>query len=295
MRVSATLLPIALLPTILTAETSVENLLEAKLLESIKVIQGSIGGVLGVAAIDLKTNRVFQFNGDTIFPQASSIKVPIMMEAFRAARAGKLNLDAAVTLQASDSVAGSGHLRILLRSHPVTLTVRELITAMIETSDNTATNRLIAMLGMDAVNDMLMRSGFTNTRLQRRMLDSKAAAEDRENVSSPLEMARLTEMLYRGTAVDAEASRQMVAILKLVEADFRQVIPASVAVAAKPGRVDGVRAETGIVYLSHRPFVLSVMSSYLDPGENPAPDVAKLVYRHFEKLGSSNRFGHKLQ
>ena len=39
-------------------------------------------------------------------------------------------------------------------------------------------------------------------------------------------MARLAELLYRGKAVDEAASKEMIEILKLVNADFRKSIPA---------------------------------------------------------------------
>jgi beta-lactamase class A len=105
----------------------------------------------------------------------------------------------------------------------------------------------------------------------------------------------LAELLYRGKAVDAEASKEMIEILKLVDANFRMSIPDAVAVASKPGELNGVRAETGIVFVKNRPFVLSVMSTYLDPGENPVPTVARMFYEHFEKLARSSRYGNKLQ
>ena len=280
---------------LLNGQATTAELLEQKLISRIREYDASVNGVLGVAIVDLQSSRILQHNGETVFPQASSIKIPIMMEAFRAARGGKLKLDGNVTLEKTESVGGSGHLRLLLRSQPVTLTVRDLITAMIETSDNTATNKLIEMVGMDSVNRLLTELGFPKTRLQRRMLDSKAATEDRENVSTPLEMARLAELLYRGKAIDAEASKDMIEILKLVDADFRKTIPQNVSVAAKPGAVPGVRAETGIIFLNKRPFVLSVMSTFVDSQTNPIPAITRMVYEHFEKLAASNRYGHKLQ
>jgi beta-lactamase class A len=182
-----------------------------------------------------------------------------------------------------------------LKRGPVTVTNRELLNAMIRTSDNTATNRLIALVGMASVNQWLADAGLRQTRLQRRMMDTKAAGEDRENVSTPLEMARLAEMLYRGKAVSQPASKEMIEILKQVKGDFRATIPATVAVAAKPGELTGVRAETGIVFLAKRPFVLSVMSTFLDEPNNPVPAVARLFYEHFQKLANSNRYGNKLQ
>jgi beta-lactamase class A len=277
------------------AQTDPIDLLERKLLNRIEAVDTALAGVLGVAVIDLQTGRKIGRNADTVFPQASSIKIPIMIEVFRAARAGTVKLDDTITLEKRDSVEGSGHLRILMRSHPIAVSIRELVTAMIETSDNTAANRLIAMVGMDAVNRSIKDMGFTATKLQRRMLEPDAAKADRENISTPDEMARMAELLYRGKAVDEAASREMIEILKLVSANFRESIPDSVLIASKPGEVNGVRAETGIVFLPGRPFVLSVMATYLERGVNPVPQIARIVYEHFEKLSHSNRHGHNLQ
>lgn len=269
--------------------------LEVKLLDRIQRLDESLSGVLGFTAIDLQSGRNIGRNANTVFPQASSIKIPIMIEVFRATQSGRVKLDSRVTLDRGEAVEGSGHLRILLRRESVTVTVRELVTAMIETSDNTATNRLISLVGMDAVNRSLGEMGFSATKLQRRMLEPGAAKADRENISTPNEMARMAELLYRGKAVDEQASREMIEILKLVSANFRESVPDSIPVASKPGELNGVRAETGIVFLPGRPFVLSVMATYLEPGVNPVPQVARIVYEHFEKLSRSNRYGHNLQ
>jgi beta-lactamase class A len=284
-----------ILSALAPAQTLPEQALAQKLLARVKALDESLTGVLGVAAIDLNSGALIEYHGNTVFPQASSIKIPVLMQVYRSARAGKLRLDQPVSLQKSDIVGGSGHLKILLRSQPLTLTVRELATAMIETSDNTATNKLIAMVGIDAVNELLAQLGFKETKLQRRMLDTKASTENRENISTPLEMAKLAELLYRGKAIDADASKEMIGMLKLVDANFRMSVPGDVEVASKPGELNGVRAETGIVFVKNRPFVLSVMSTFLDPGVNPVPGVARMFYEHFEKLARSNRYGNKLQ
>ena len=62
------------------------------------------------------------------------------------------------------------------------MTVRGLIGAIIETSDNTASNRCISMLGIQAVNRTLEEMSFRVTRLQRRILNTATAAKDQENI-----------------------------------------------------------------------------------------------------------------
>ena len=82
----------------LRAETAAQRLLEDKLLYGkVEAAAHAIHGVLGVAAIDLTSGRVFVFNGEAEFPTASTIKIPIMVELFRQAEAGSLRLDDRIT------------------------------------------------------------------------------------------------------------------------------------------------------------------------------------------------------
>lgn len=273
------------------APASTQELVEQKTLRELRRVEQALDGVLGVAVIDLATGRTLHLNGGAVFPQASVIKVSILAELFRASGDGKLRLDDRVTLTKSDMVGGSGRLQRRLPEGPVTLTVRELAAEMIEFSDNTATNKLIAMLGVQAVNANNERLGLKQTRLGRIMLDSAAAARDEENVSTPLETARLLEMIYRQKL---PGSAEMLNMLKTVDADFRSYVPSEIPVAAKPGSLNGVRNEAGIVFLSRRPFVLVVMSAFLGERVNPVPGIIRIVYDNWEKLDRSNRYGNRV-
>ncbi len=278
-----------------SAQPTVVEALEERLLGRLRAVEESLGGVLGVAAIDLTTGRAISHRGEAAFPQASSIKIPILIELYRAERAGQVRLDESLTLTEKDLVGGSGRLQERVKAGPVTLSVRELARAMIEWSDNLATNQLMGKLGRERVNRTLDELGFRGTRLQRKMMDAAAAARDEENISTPLEMARLVERIYRGQAVDAAASKEMLGLLKLVKADFRRVVPAGVEVASKPGDLPGVFCETGVVFLPKRPFVLAVASTFVEDWQNPVPEVAALVYAHFERLAAANRYGRRLE
>ena len=187
-----------------TAETA-SDLLQQKALANIQAIDRTFDGVLGVYAIDLTDGSVLAYHADIVFPTASSIKVAILIELFRQRQSGKLRLEDPVTLAPSEKVGGSGHLQYQLEKGPVTLTVRELITAMIEDSDNTATNKVISMVGMGQVNTLLDNLELRKTRLQRIMLDGAAAKANRENISTPAELARLMEKIYREQVVDTRS------------------------------------------------------------------------------------------
>ena len=282
---------VTILLSALPGET-VSELLERKTLARIAAFDQQLDGILGVTAIDLTTGHEFSYHGDAVFPQASSIKIPIMLQMFKAASAGALSLDETVTLQPNEYAGGSGVLQEQLKRGPAQATIRQIITAMMEESDNTATNWCIRKVGMATVNRTLDELGLLQTRLRRIMMDQAAATRDEENVSSPREMARLAMLLYQHKLAGTAETMDMLAIMKLVKAGFRQAIPAAVEVAAKPGELTGVRCETGIVYLKGRPFVLSVMSAYLAKEESPVPAVTRIVFDHFDRLARGNRYGN---
>lgn len=271
-----------------------QALLEKKTLARIAEIDGRLAGVLGVTAIDLKAAHAFSYNGGLVTAQASLIKIPILVTAYQQAQTGELKLERKIALTEKDKVGGSGTLDARLGKEPLELTVRELLTLMIRDSDNTATNTVIRLVQRERVNALMVSLGLTNTRLRRIMMDSAAAKRDDENTSTPVEMARLVEMIYRGKVVSRKACDEMIEMLKLVRADFRGALPVAVESASKPGGVPGVHTEAGIVMLDGRPYVLSVMSSLLVGEENPIRDVVEVVQSHFERLARSNRYGHRV-
>jgi beta-lactamase class A len=280
----------------LHGQPTLSELLENKTMAELRRFDEGFEGALGITAIDLTTGRAFGLHDSTVFPQASVIKIPILARMYQAARAGKFALDDGVTIEPREAVGGSGHLQERLKNGaPVTLTVRELIAAMIEWSDNTATNKCIALAGMEDVNRMMDELGFRQTRLRRKMMDAAAVARGDENVSTPDEMARLAELIYRGKLVDEAASREMIEILKKVSGGIHEGLPLDIDTASKTGELPGARGETGIVFLEGRPFVLSVMSAFIDDRRSPVPEVTRIVYRYFEKLAGANAWGNRLK
>lgn len=270
------------------------GLLESKLMEKLRQIDQKFDGVMGVAVIDLTSGRTLTLNGDLVTAQASLIKVPVLAAAFQKIESGALSLDQKVELTEKDKAGGSGTLDARLGTQPVALAVEELLTLMIRDSDNTATNKVIALVGMDNVNQLMAQLGLRATRLRRVMMDGAAAKRNEENTSTPMEMARLFEFIYRERLISRNASRRMIEILKLVQADFRAALPRGVVSASKPGGVPGVRTEAGIVFLEGRPYILSVMCSLTAGNANPIRDVLEAVHSYFVRIAQSNRYGHRV-
>lgn len=270
------------------------TLLEARLMQKLRQIEERFDGVLGLAVLDLSTGKTLALNGDLVTAQASLIKVPVLAAAFQKIESGALALDQKVELTEKDKAGGSGTLDARLGPQPLSITVEELLTLMIRDSDNTATNKIIALVGMDSVNQLMAQLGLRSTRLRRIMMDSAAAKRNDENTSTPLEMARLFEFIYRERLISRNASRRMIEMLKLVQADFRAALPRGIISASKPGAVPGVRTEAGIVFLEGRPYVLSVMCSLTAGNLNPIRDVVEAVHSYFVRIAQSNRYGHRV-
>ena len=117
-----------------------------------------------VYARHLATGREIAIRADEPMNTVSVIKVPVMVLAYRDAEAGRLNLDERHTIRPEELRRGTG----LLQTFAIGLqpTLRDLVTQMIITSDNTATDILIARVGLDRVNRLLDSLGYRETRLR---------------------------------------------------------------------------------------------------------------------------------
>jgi beta-lactamase class A len=115
-------------------------------------------------AKQLSTGREIAVRADDPMNTASVIKIPVMILAFRDADAGRLNLDERYTIRPEDLRRGTG----LLQGFAVGLqpTLRDLVTQMIITSDNTVTDIIIGKVGLARVNRLLDSLGFRETRLR---------------------------------------------------------------------------------------------------------------------------------
>src|SRR5690606_8945026 len=149
----------------------------------------SSASISGFMAIDLTEEDSFGINQEMVFAQASAIKIPILMEVYKQAHEKKFELSDEKTLTASNTVGGSGILTAM--SAPVSLSVKNLCFLMIAMSDNSATNMLIDLVGMQSINQTMQSLGANNTRVQRKMIDQPASIRNEENISTPAEAVKL--------------------------------------------------------------------------------------------------------
>src|SRR5437870_5336346 len=280
------------------------DLLWKKLETRVEEIASSLDGVMGVAILDLTGGRILLRNADRVFPAASSIKIAILLELYRqdqearAGAKGKGKLDDSYTFDPKDLVEDS-QIMAGLTAGVTRVTNRDLAQFMVAVSDNAATNILIDRVGRDNVNATLRGLGLTKTMLRRKMMDIGAARRGDENIATPQEMARLLEMIYKGKALNKELTDELIKRLKTLKKDsyLSYELPAGVELADKPGTLDGVRNDSGIVFAPNRPFAISVMTAY-DRDEKAAEraisEVALEAYRYFEMRGKTSEYGRVL-
>src|SRR5881409_35592 len=285
---------ILLLATCFAQTPNKQQVLWQKLEASIAEVDRNLDGVLGVAIEDLTTGQKYLLHAEEVFPQASSIKIAVLAELYHQAQQGKLKLTDLYTVQSSDLVPDSDIMGGLTPG-VTRITLRDLATMMVAASDNSATNVLIDRVGMENVNTFLDSLGLTHIRLRRRMMDLKAAAEGRENVATPREMMTLLEDLYRGKVLNKQLTDDFFNLLSInKESYIPRELPEDVRIANKPGELEGVRNDSAIVFTGNRPFVISVMTSYLrreKDGGDAIIRIATAAYQMFDRLSRSSQYG----
>lgn len=288
--------PLLLLAQQQSAENSLLTDMNAKLARDLSAAAERHDGVMGIFVKDLTSGQHFEVNADTVFPQASSIKIPLLIELMRQAQSGKLNLNDRVEIHRAGLVGGSGVLQFLSDGGSA-ISLHDLAVLMVVLSDNSATNLLIDRVGMDNVNTMLDGLGLRQTRLARKMIDIDAERADRENRSTPRQMGTLVEMLNEGKLLDSIHTRMTLEILEYPkESPIRAGVPEGVTVAEKPGSLNGAQCDSGIVFLEGHPYVISVMTAYnTSDGDSAITAVSRRVFSYFDRIAHSNSYGVRVK
>lgn len=270
------------------------QLLWQKLQTEISGVDQNLDGVMALALEDLTSGETFFIHGDEVMPQASSIKITVLANLFLQAQQGKLKLTEEYKVRKEDLVDGSD-IMLGLTPDVTWLTLRDLATMMVAVSDNSATNVLIRRVGMDNVNAMLDGLGLHSTRLRRQMMDLKAASEGRENVSTPREMMTLLEKIYSGKLLNKEMTADFLKVLSThKESSLLQGLPDDAVAANKPGELEAVRNDSGIVMVKNRPYILCVMTTYLNDEKDGSAAIRKisaLAYSYFDRVARASEYG----
>jgi len=223
---------------------------------------------VAIRSVDGRVN--LSIDPDKSFHAASTMKVPIMIELFRQAEAGRVKLDdqLAVRNEFHSIVDGSVYQMDVnedsdgevYKAVGKTMSLRLLCEAMITVSSNFAANLLIEKLGPANVQATVDRLGGTGVKVLRGVEDQKAFDKGLNNTTTAAGLAGLFAKLAAGEAVSAKADAEMIAILKRQK--FTDAIPAGVPpgtpVAHKTGTITRIHHDAGIVF-GPKPYVIVVL------------------------------------
>ncbi|MBP3648572.1 MAG: serine hydrolase [Clostridia bacterium] len=225
------------------------------------------------------TGEAYGYNADMPLEAASVIKVPIMVEAFRQKEAGMIDFDAPVTIRKEDKLPSCGALTYL--HDGVTVTVGDLVTLMIILSDNTATNLMIDMLGIENINWTIKRLGLKGTQLNRMLFRPELSRQGIQNYVSAVDMGKLLQGMLKGEIVSPEASARMLEILGAQRLNGKlpfYLHSRDIRCAYKTGEDSGITHDVGVIF-AEKTCVVCFLSNETDvpAAERAMQDVAAIA------------------
>jgi beta-lactamase class A len=264
---------------------------QAELVEIVDAYEG----VAGIHALDLTTGERFAVQDDLIFPQASAIKIPILLELFRRSEVEPGLLRRRIEMTDEVRTAGSGVLQVLTDGGSA-LSLEDYAIYMVLHSDNTATNVLIDELGMDAINALSASLGASRTLLQRKMIQPEESVQGNENLSTPRDAALIMERIATcDLPMSQDSCGRVREILEIYKTGpIRTPVPRQIPIAFKPGGITGVSTVWGLIDVPDRPYVLSVMSNYGGNGGAVVTAVSAVAFDYFSRLSGVTEYGTRV-
>jgi beta-lactamase class A len=253
---------------------------------------------LGIAFYDSQTTLQWSYNADALFHAASTIKLAVLAAVYAQVSRGELTVDAPVHVRNRFASIVDGKPFMLelgeadaevARHLGRTMAVGDLAYEMITRSSNLATNLLIDVVGVPAIQHTLDELKVDGIVMLRGVSDMAAYQAGQNNLVTANGVLRLLRTISDGRAFSPEVCAQMLEIL--LDQRYKTGIPAGLPgeaqVAHKTGNISTVHHDAGIVYLgSRRPYFLVILTQFPEEvGRGRAvADVSKDVFASLARL-----------
>ncbi len=265
---------------------------DKKLTKKLEKIVAGFQGEVGIYVHHLKNGKGVALHADTLFPTASSIKVPIMCALFDKIVKGELQYDQPLLYRDSQAYGGSGIMQYFKDSVKTSLKVAA--TLMISRSDNTAALWCQSLAGGGAtINQWLSDNGFEKTRVNSR-------TPGREKIwevygwgqTTPREIATLVTAIREAKILTPAACERMYRNMTHIywDGDALSQIPPYIQTASKTGAVNDARCEVVLVNAPHGDYVFSVYTKNIkdqswthdNEAEKLIRDISATLWHYFE-------------
>jgi len=269
------------------SQQKIDKKLSKKLIDLTQNFKGDVG----IYVKNLRTGKIAVLNADTIFPTASTIKIPIMCGVFSKLEKGELLYHQELIYRDSLLYAGEDILGSFKDGEKIALSKVQMLS--ITTSDNTASLWLQKLVGAENINNWLQANGFQNTRINSRT----SGRESFQKLygwgqTTPREMATLLINIRNGKAVSAAASERMYRNLIRIYWDQEALsqIPPYIQVASKQGAVDRSRSEVVLVNAPHGDYAFCIITKNQkdtswesgNEGFKLIRDLSAMLWNHYE-------------
>lgn len=264
--------------------------LEESLRTTIQKQIDSINGTVAVAFYSLSEPKDSLFiNIDEKFHAASTMKVPVIIELFKQASEGRLNLNDSIVLKnefksiVDESLYGmdikDDSDDVIYNQIGSKVALKDLMYSMITVSSNLATNVLIELVGAQNTTATMRALGARDIEVLRGVEDQKAYDQGLSNSTTARDLMVIMTAIADGTAGNKDDCQAMIDILKDQQHNdlIPKLLPKEVKVAHKTGSITGVHHDAAIVYLPNdRSYILILLSKNLDDFDKATQQLAQI-------------------
>lgn len=287
------------------------NSLRTEILNCLETLDGHYA----IYIKDLKSNDVIKINEEERFHSASIIKLYFLYEALKQIQDGVLSLDTTFKLPSGEKVGGAGILHLL--HDGIELSLEDLMTLMIDVSDNTATNMLYDILGKDNINASIKELGINNTLVARKLMRvipgvySYTTAKDTglilENFINPVSLEKnlaeksLSILIkqqfndgiskYLTTCGCCGSLIKFQNICPKCKTSIGEIDPIKVPFYHKTGEITGVTHDAGILMLNNNPVIIVMLINKLNnnlDGKSYMSKVGEIIYNFYNSNKESS-------
>lgn len=235
----------------------------------------------GIFVWDYQTGAFVNINADKEFPTASIIKLPLLHQLFRRVESGQIDLNDIMKLTEYYRTPGSGFIQC--KAEGTVFTMKKLAEEMIQESDNSATNMILASVGgVDQMNRNMRDWGFSSSHMSNWLPDL-----DGTNVATPMDMGTMLYNIDNDSFHTLSSTLTMTDIMSHVKNRFliQSSLPDGAAFIHKTGDIGNMLGDAGIVTLpDNRKYIVVMMvkrpwNSYM--AKQFIIDAAKTVYNSY--------------
>ena len=280
-------------------QASEKEILNNNLLEQIQEINADVA----LAFLDLSNQK--DMGGrkrEEQFHAASTMKVPVMIELFKQAAQGKINLNDSIVLknEFKSIVDGSVYNMdikddsddVIYKHIGKKISLHDLMYSMITVSSNLATNVIIELVDAKTVTASMRLLGAKNIEVLRGVEDIKAYDLGLSNSTTARDLMIILKSIAISEAGNKKDCEQMLTILKAQKFNdmIPKYLPKNIGIAHKTGSITGVHHDAAIVYLPNgSSYVLVLLSKNLKDFDLGTDQLAKLSKTIYDYMMSKKR------